>query len=169
MQTKFIIPPDGFPTGPTTPEGAACDLIRARFIYRARRLFQETCLTPPTRPSALGTYFKFYYYLLSDLRDVPPKKTTGPEEIKAIRKLYFARDLSNPEPRVFAARELGWVGIKFVDMLLEQNNGKKLSHRVLVAEVRKNLWFAHPLPNTSPLVSAGFNAESPSQKEWRRL
>lgn len=169
MQTKFTIPADGFPTGPTTPEGAACDLVRARFIYRARRLFQETCLPPPKGPSALGTYFKFYYYLLSDLRDVTPKKTTGPEEIKAIRKVYLARELSRPEPRAVAARELGWVGIKFVDLLLEQNNGKKLTERILVAQVRKNLWFAHPLPNTSPRISTGWREESPSSKEWRRL
>lgn len=169
MQNKFKIPPDGFPSGPKTPEGAACDLIRARFIYRDRTLFQETCLPPPKTAGLLGTYFKFYYYLLSDLSDPNPKKTTRPEEIKAIRKLYAARDLSHPERRAATLQALGWQGVKFVDMLLEQNNGKKLSERVLVVEVRKNLWFAHPIPNTSSNLSEGWQEEPPSTREWRRL
>ena len=56
MQKKSTFPQDGAPTGPNTPEGAACDMVRA-LMYHDRARLLEICL-PPQRTSSLGTYIK---------------------------------------------------------------------------------------------------------------
>ena len=167
MQKKSTSPQDGPPTGPNTPEGAACDMVRA-LMYHDRARLLEICL-PPQRTSSLGTYIKFYYYFLNSESGRTLGIGKGPEEMKVIRKVFEARSLSDPGPRTLATKEMGWADIKFVDVVVTLNNGKQETKRTLVVAVRKNLWFAHPIPNTSPQLSAGLEAESLSRKEWRRL
>lgn len=168
MQKKPATVPDPFPTGPTTPEGAACDLMRA-LAYSDGKLLREVVVQPTGGWQVMGTYQKFLGYLLQGFGLEKPRRGTKPTDPKGIRKLYEARPLTDPAPKNLVQSALKWHDVKFVDLVLEFNNGSTEPRRILVIATRSTLWFAHPLPRTSPLLSAGLEKESPSKKEWRRL
>ena len=127
-------------------------------------------VVPPTGGwQVMGTYKKFSAYLLQGFGFEKPHRGTKPTDLKGIRKLYEARSLTDPAPKNLIQSTLKWHDIKFVDLVLEYNNGSTEPRRVLVVATRRDLWFVHPLPRTSPLLSAGLEQEPPSKKEWRRL
>lgn len=155
---------DGFPSGHASPEGVACDLARA-FIQRKVSLFKSTCITPIGNGESAKEYGAFLKQMERSFATEAKKKTPSPGGPKAIVKVFAARSLSRNGPASYAYAVLGLKDVKFVDVSVLLHNGKSGMNRTLVLQDASGKWFVHPLPMSSPLLSAGLNDESPSTKD----
>jgi hypothetical protein len=98
---------DGFPAGHDTPEGAACDLVRA-FIKRDVKLFRETCLQPPEKQDARDEYAVFLKDTAAEIEKEAGRKEPSPAGPKAIAKVFGARSLSRGGPASFGWAAFGY-------------------------------------------------------------
>lgn len=163
-RTTIQIGADGFPVGHDSPEGAASDLARA-FIKCDGRLFDKTCVrlyaNGGTGPAA---YAKF-------LRDTAEamkvaKTSAHPGGPKAIGKVFAARHLSHDGPASYGYAAFGFQDIMFVDVGVFLRDGGHALNRTMVIKDKDGLWYVHPMPDASPLLSDGLNDEGPSTQDF---
>jgi len=152
---------DGFPSGHTTPEGVACDLARA-FIKRDIKLFNDTCIKPYGEGEGTKSYKEFLEQIAVEIAEELKRETPSPQGPKELKKLFAARHLSLNGPGSAGFAFFNFQDVMFVDVGIMTHEDKKFLMRTLVIKKDDNKWYAHPAPETDPLLSAGLNDESDS-------
>jgi len=156
---------DGFPTGQSTPEGAASDMARALMTNNVVLLKASTLETFGT-----GRTQKIYESSMEKMVEGTEKEKAGesknPKLPQKFDKVYQARDLRRKGPTSYAKTAFGYEDVKFVDMVTILRDGSKLTNRTLVVLKEDGKWYVHPFPTIDPLLSSGLNSETPSQIEF---
>ncbi|MBO6514294.1 MAG: hypothetical protein JJ974_10055 [Phycisphaerales bacterium] len=155
---------DGYPTGQSTPEGAACDLARS-FIQPDGALFQSVCLSWPHGQSG-EAYTEFINNMGTKMDSMQGKNIAdfgGPKQITAV---YKARYLSRSGPGSFGFAVMDLHDVMFVDVVAETWEDSTFLSRTLVVQKSNKKWYAMPRPDLFPLLSAGLNEESDSTTLW---
>ena len=165
---RIKVAADGFPAGHDTPEGAACDLIRA-FIQRDAKLFEETCLKPFAPAESRDEYAAFLTETAAEIRREAKRKEPSPGGPKTIAKVFAARSLSRGGPASFGWAVFRFQDVKFVDVGAILHNGERYLNRTLVVKDAAGKWYVHPLPNSCPLLSFGLNEESDSKTDFSEV
>jgi hypothetical protein len=150
---------DQFPSGAASPEGAACDLVRA-FIRSDVDLLKATCIKryPPAQE-------KFDQFLAMIIRGTEEDKQRGVPHSKnpaKIVKVFAARHLTKNGPASYGYAVLNLQDVMFVDVLARLHDGSSFVNRTMVVKTQKGLWRVHPCPTVDSLLSAGLNQESDS-------
>lgn len=86
----------------------------------------------------------------------------APDNPKKIVKVFAARELSNNGPASYGYASFDFQDIMFVDVEVELRSGNRHLRRTMVIKDRDGKWYAHPVPDVSPLLSSGLYDESPS-------
>lgn len=162
---KLKVGTDGFPSGHSTPEGAACDLARA-FISHDGALFTNTCIRVYAGGKSGTDYAAFLKSTAATMRADAAKKQQPPGSPKAIGKVFAARHLTANVPVSYGHATFGFEDIMFVDVGIFLNDGKHALARTLVIKDRDGNWYADPAPNISPSLCLGLDRESPSKQDF---
>ena len=161
---KLKLAADKFPAGSATPEGAACDYVRA-FIQRDAALFTAAC----TKPFGGGENRKGYEELLSDIADSmklgAAAKDTPPYQPKAIGKVFAARHLTKDGPASYGYAAFDFGDVMFVDVERILQDGERSPERELVIK-QGDRWSVDPAPQLSPLLSVGLEDEPASTQDF---
>jgi len=157
---------DGFPSGHSTPEGVAADLARA-FISRNAKLFRSTCIKPFGGGENRKAYESFLKQTAAQIVEAAKKPTPPAGGPKAIRTVFASRALSKNGPASYGYATFGFLDVRFVDVVAVLRNGKTYANRTLVILDSDKKWYVHPLPSSSPLLSAGLNEEPVSVKSFK--
>jgi hypothetical protein len=160
---KLKVRADGLPYGHETPEGVACDLARA-FIQRDATLFTNTCIRLYGGGKGPAAYAEFLKSTTEGILAEAARTNAPPRGPKEIAKLFAARHLSRSGPTSYGYAGFGFQDIMFVDVEVILHGGKRALHRTLVIKDKDGKWYVHPAPDVSPLLSAGLNDESASEK-----
>ncbi len=164
---KLKVLADGFPSGHDTPEGVACDLARS-FIQNDAVLFTNTCIRLFGSGQSRSDYADFLQKTEQGIRD-EAKRTDAPRGPKAIGKVYAARHLSRNGPASWGYAAFEFQEVMFVDVGAHLHEGGRFLNRTLVIKDRHGKWFVHPHPDSSPLLSAGLNEETPSEQDFSEI
>ncbi|MCD6049830.1 MAG: hypothetical protein K0Q55_1233 [Verrucomicrobia bacterium] len=160
---KLTVADDGYPAGRKTPEGVACDLARA-FIQRDAALFTNTCVRLYAGGNGPVAYAEFLQTTAASIQqEATRKEARGP---KSIGKVFAARHLSRNGPASYGYAAFSFQEIMFVDVGVLLHNGKAALNRTMVIRDKDGLWYVHPAPQVSPLLSAGLNDEPASQTDF---
>jgi len=160
---RITVANDGFPTGQDTPEGAAVDLARA-FIRQDAAQFRQTCIRPYGAGSVRADYVEYLDGVAAHFRkDTRDQSSENP---RRILRVFAARHLSADGPASYGYAIFNFQEVMFVDVEVALNNGKKLIRRTLVIEDQDKRWYAHPVPDVSPLLCYGLYQESPSTRRF---
>src|SRR5882724_3198911 len=154
---------DGFPTGQDTPEGAADDLTRA-FMRQDATQLRQICVRPFGAGSARAEYVEYLDGVSAHFGKDTPNET--PENPRRIARVFAARHLSKNGPASYGFASFNFRDVMFVDVEVVLNNGKKLVRRTIVIKDQDEIWYAHPVPDISPLLSDGLYDESPSIRRF---
>jgi hypothetical protein len=166
---KLKVASDGFPAGHDTPEGAACDLVRA-FINRDASLFTNTCIKLYAGGNGPEDYAKFLQDTVEEIKKEAAKKAPSPGGPKSIGKVFAARHLSRNGPASYGYASFGFQDVMFVDVGAFLHNGERSLNRTMVIKAPDGKWYAHPLPAAgSGLLAAGLNEEKPSEKDFSEV
>lgn len=152
---------DGFPTGHSTAEGAACDLARA-YIERSPASFRGTCIRP-YGPSAYEDCLDNFVASMKQEAANEVSSTAGPREIG---KVFAARHLAMDGPASSGYALFGFQDVMFVDVGVVLHSGDRFLNRTLVIRDKDGLWYVHPSPEVSPLLAAGLDDEAPSLRDF---
>ncbi len=154
---------DGFPTGQGTPEGVACDAVRA-FIKSDHRLWLSVLVRP-----IYGKLNPEYEKFKTQMVEQKKKNAKNPDfpKIKIV-KVYRARNFSKNGPGSAAYAIHGFTGNKFVDVVVDMGGQKEQRARYQVMLDKDKKWYFNPRPDLSPLFSMGLNEESDSKEEWKK-
>jgi hypothetical protein len=163
-QTNYKINSDGFPTGQDTPEGTACDAIRA-YINSDHALWLSRLIRPIFGEEKNKKYEAFKEMMVEKSKE--SAKDPNFPKIK-ISKVYKARNLSKDGPESMAYAIFGITENQFVDIEVDSGKGKiqKLRYQVMLDKDGK--WYFNPRPDLSPLMSMGLNDENQSTEEWKK-
>jgi hypothetical protein len=74
--------------------------------------------------------------------------------------------LSRTGPASYGKATFEFQDVRFVGVGVVLHNGKKHLNRTLVIKDKAGKWYAHPLPDSSPLLSVGLNHESESKTDF---
>lgn len=153
---------DGFPTGQGTPEGAASDLARA-FMLRDVTRFRHICIRPYGDGKSGAEYMQYLDgvsdHLKQEKRNPSPDNPDNPKEIL---KVFAARHLSKHGPASYGYAAFDFQEVMFVDVEVLLHSGSRHLRRTMVIKDRDGKWYAHPVPDVSPLLSYGLYEESAS-------
>ncbi len=155
---------DGFPSGPDTPEGAACDLARA-FIYDDPVLFLATCIEPFGDPEARMARHQFLQSMVVQMKMDPAGKAPAQDSPRSITKCFAARHLREAGPTSYGAATFGFQDVMFVDVSALLQNGETRICRTLTIKNKQGKWVVDPQPESLPQLSAGLDDETPSTQE----
>lgn len=164
-KSKMAIAADGFPTGQETPEGAAAALARA-FIEKDPAAFKRVSIRVYNQAQAGTEYEAFLSGVVADMASEKNRATPSPGSPKAIGKVFAARHLSSSGPASYGYASFGFQDVAFVDVGVLLHNGQRALNRTLVIKDRDGIWYAHPAPFVSPLLSKGLNSEPPSKSDF---
>jgi hypothetical protein len=156
---KLRVGADGFPTGQGTPEGAATDLARA-FMMRDAGWFRSICARPYGGGKAGAAYIEYLDGVSGHLKQ--KRGDPSPDDPRKIVKVFAARHLSKNGPASYGYASFGFQEVMFVDVEILLHNGNKHLRRTMVIKDRDGKWYAHPVPDVSPLLSDGLYDESAS-------
>ncbi len=156
---KITVARDSFPTGQSTPEGAAADLARA-FMAADPARFRSICVRPYGAGEARAEYENYLAGVVEHLTQKNAKPV--PDNPRTISKVFAARHLTKNGPASYGYASFGFLDVMFVDVEVVLNNGKPLLRRTMVIQDRDAKWYAHPVPDISPVLSDGFYEESKS-------
>jgi hypothetical protein len=162
---KLKVAADGLPSGHDTPEGAACDLARA-FIKRDASLFTNTCIRLYGGGKGPAEYAEFLKSTVESIKAEAARKDASPGGPKSIGKVFAARHLSKNGPASYGYAAFGFQEVMFVDVGVILHNDKRALNRTLVIKDRDSKWYVHPMPDVSPLLSAGLNDETASEQDF---
>ena len=157
---------EGFPSGHSSPEGAACDLARA-FIDCNSELFLETCI-PKFGGGENATKYEMFLDKTSVSIEAESKKqnATAKSGPAKITRLYAARHLTKNGPASYGYATHNFHDVMFVDVVVELHSGESFPNRTLVLKTADGKWYVHPSPITHSLLSDGLNDESESTVEY---
>jgi hypothetical protein len=156
---KIRVAGDGFPTGQDTPEGAASDLARA-FMMRDAAQFRRICLRPYGAGQARAEYIEYLDGVSNHLQQ--EEGSPAPDNPKKIVRVFAARHLSKNGPASYGYAVLDFQEVMFVDVEVLLQSGSRHLRRTMVIKDRDGKWYAHPVPDVSPLLSDGIYEESAS-------
>ncbi len=156
---------DGFPTGTETPEGVACDFVRAS-IQRDPALYLAVCLKPYGGEETKKTYGDFLGSVVAGMKPDAKKNGPSPDEVKSIEKCFVARPLGGGGPASYGYATFGFKDVRFVDVSANLQSGRTRVNRTLVIQEKSGQWAVHPRPDLSPLLSMGLSAEDRSMKDF---
>jgi hypothetical protein len=156
---KLKVAADGFPAGPTTPEGAATDLTRA-FMQRDAAMFRKVCIRPYGEGQGRAEYTSYLDGVSDHLRRATEKPS--PDDPKKIVSVFAARHLSKNGPASYGYAAFDFRDVMFVDVEVMLQNGNRHLQRTMVIKDRDDKWYVHPMPDVSPLLSYGLYEESAS-------
>lgn len=159
---KLKVASDGFPAGRSTPEGAASDLARA-FIERDGVSFRSVCIRPYGRGHARAAYVE---YLIGVSDHFKRQNGTASDEPTKILRVFAARHLSRRGPASYGYAAFNFQDVMFVDVEVMLRTGNTHLRRTMVIKDGDGKWFAHPVPDVSPLLSAGLYQESASTLDF---
>jgi hypothetical protein len=162
---KLRVSTDGFPSGHSTPEGAASDVVRS-LINRDEKLFSSTCVRLYARGDGPAAYAQFLRQTLQNIRQEAAKKEPSPGGPKSIGKVFAARHLSKNGPASYGYATFGFQDIMFVDVGIFLHNGERSMMRTLVIKDSDGKWYVHPAPSASPLLSDGLDEEKASDLDF---
>lgn len=77
-------------------------------------------------------------------------------------KVFAARYLSKNGPASYGYAVLDFQDVMFVDVEVVLHSGNRHIRRTMVIKDRDGKWYAHPVPDLSPLLSYGLYDESAS-------
>jgi len=158
---------DGFPEGSSTPEGAACDLVRA-FINLDSEQFQKTCL--PKMKSGTPSAKKYNQFIEKVVRENSKEKESGEPHKKSpkeIGKVFAARHLSRNGPSSYGYAVYNYQEVMFVDVGAYLHDGSRFLNRTMVVKTEDGKWLVHPCPTTDALLSSGLNDEPDSTVDFK--
>ena len=161
IKPALKLAPDGFPFGHHSPEGAACDVVRA-LIRRDEKLFLATCVRLYVRGSGPEAYAKFLRETLRGMRQESARSEPSPRGPKIIAEVFAARDLTRSGPASYGYAAFGFQGVAFVDVIVGLQDGDRSLMRTLVIKDTDAKWYVHPVPEVSPLLCEGLDDEPPS-------
>lgn len=154
---------DGLPSGSGSPEGAACDLMRA-FIHSDVDLLKQTCIK--RYPPAPKKYEEFLAMVVRGTEEDKQRKEPHPKNPTLILKLFAARHLSAKGPASYGYAVLNLADVMFVDVVTQLADKSRFVNRTMVVKTAKGDWRVHPCPTIDPLLSLGLNNESESTIEY---
>jgi hypothetical protein len=155
---KLKLAADGFPTGQDTPEGAASDMARA-FIKQDASAFRRICIQPYGAGQARAEYVE---YLQGVSKRLKPESVVSADNPIRIAKVFAARHLSKNGPASYAYSNFNFQDIMFVDVEVVLRSREKHLRRTMVIKDKDGKWYVHPVPDVSPLLSAGLYDETAS-------
>ncbi|MCL2310671.1 MAG: hypothetical protein FWC42_10495 [Proteobacteria bacterium] len=155
---------DGYPSGTTTPEGAACDYTRA-FMQRDLALFEQAVL-PPFGDGEIRAQYEQY---LADIKSAFLEASKRPIDpgTREIKKVFVARSFSKSSPAADALAAFNFADVKFVDVGAAYD-GRAVKNRIIVVKDKTGRWRVHPAPEIHPALNYGINQEPPSTAEVAR-
>jgi hypothetical protein len=162
---KLVVAADGFPSGHDTPEGPACDVMRA-LINRDEKLFLATVIKPFSAGPAGAAYTQFLQGTAQNIRAEAAKRVPSPGGPKQIGKVFAARHLSRNGPASYGYAAFGFRDVLFVDVGIMLYSGDRGMNRTLVIQDKDGKWYADPDPEASPLLADGLNEEKPSTLDF---
>ncbi len=154
-------PAAALPSGPSSPEGVACDLALA-FIKNDYALFKSTCIKPLGKGSGATQYREFLDHMHQQFAHVATLESIPQQAPAKINKVFKARLLSLSGPSSYAYSFFNFHALRFVDVLTENGLGEQFNCRTLVLMDSSNNWHVLPYPPAYPLLSDGLNEESAS-------
>jgi len=160
---RLKVAADGFPTGQATPEGAASDLARA-FMARDAAGFRNICIRPYGGGQARTEYAQYLNGVSEHLKQ--EKGNSSPDDPKKIVTVFAARHLSRNGPSSYAYASFDFQDVMFVDLEVVLQSGNRQLRRTMVIKDRDGKWYAHPVPDVSPLLSHGLYDEKASVQEF---
>jgi hypothetical protein len=158
---KVRVADDGFPTGQSTAEGAAGDLARA-FMQGNSALFRTVCLRPYGAGRSRTEYVDYLDNVEIHLKQQKSLGASPPDNPKRITKVFAARHLTKNGPASYGYAAFDFQDVMFVDVEVVLIKGTSLVRRTLVIQDHDGKWYALPVPDISPLLSAGVYDESAS-------
>ncbi|ABF39239.1 hypothetical protein Acid345_0234 [Candidatus Koribacter versatilis Ellin345] len=151
------------PSGQSTPEGVAADYARA-FIADDVSLMQQVLIRPYMGGATHDEYLRWKEGLLEHLRQEKASSAPDPQNPVKIVRVFTSRHLSKNGPASTGYALSGFQDVMFVDVEVLLHSGEKHTERTLVIKDQDGKWYVHPRPDLAPLLSAGLEEESPSQK-----
>ena len=97
QKPKLKVSSDGWPSGHSTPEGAACDAVRA-LINRDEKLFRSACVRLYASGNGPAAYAEFLSDTGANIRKEAARAAPSPGGPKAIAKVFGARHLTLSGP-----------------------------------------------------------------------
>lgn len=161
----LVVADDGFPAGNTTPEGAACDLVRA-FALSDVELLKKTCLPTYGGGEIAERYNTFLKKIITGTVEDKAAKTPHPKNPKAIGKVFAARFLTKNGPASYGYAIHGFEDVMFVDIGAFLHDESRFLNRTMVVR-EDGVWRVHPCPTIDSLLSAGLNEESESTIDYK--
>jgi hypothetical protein len=165
---KLKVAADGFPSGHETPEGVACDLARA-FIKRDASLFTNTCIRPYAGGKGPPDYVEFLKSTVESMKAEAARKDAPPRGPKSIGQVFAARALSKNGPASYGYAAFSFQEVMFVDVGVLLHDDKRALNRTMVIKDKDGKWYVHPMPDASPLLSAGLNDEAASEQDFANV
>jgi len=159
---RLKVAADGFPTGQATPEGAASDLARA-FIAGDAVGFRNICIRAYGGGQARAEYTQYLNGVSDHLKQ---KGSPSPDDPKRIATVFAARHLSKNGPSSYGYATFEFQDVMFVDVEVVLQSGNKHLRRTMVIKDRDGKWYAHPVPDVSPLLSDGLYDEDASVQRF---
>ncbi|MEO1129201.1 MAG: hypothetical protein AAFX05_05755 [Planctomycetota bacterium] len=145
---------DGYPTGRSTPEGAAADLTRA-FVENDFEQFLAVAVEPFGEGESLQCY-QTYYEGMEPRVKVP--------FVDRIVEMYESRPLRNPVAQPLAETLLGATDIRFCDVVFARLTGAEMLQRTLVVQMPDGEWRAIIKPDCFPDLFEGLFDETDSTR-----
>lgn len=169
QEAKLV--PDGFPAGHSTPEGVACDAVRA-YITSDHKLWLSLILPSdyygarctPEGLKGINEYDKFVKMMVEKKK----QNANDPNFPKMnIVKVYKARDFSSNTQRSLSYAMDEFIGNMFVDLVISTNDGGCSRLRYHVMQHKNKKWYFDPRPDLIfKFWVAGLNEEPESTIEW---
>ncbi|MCF6312623.1 MAG: tetratricopeptide repeat protein [Verrucomicrobiales bacterium] len=164
-KAEIIVGNDGFPTGKATPEGAACDLVRA-FINSDVDLLKKTCLLGYGSGKIGDKYNAFLNKIVAGTEEEKTRSAPHPKTPKAFGKVFAARFLTRNGPGSYGYAVHDFDDVMFVDIGAFLHDESRFLNRTLVVRIKGD-WFVHPCPTIDTLLSVGLNEEADSTVDFK--
>jgi len=146
------------PTGQKTPEGVACDAVRA-YINRDSKAWLATLVRPIYGDEGNKQYADFKKQMADGADKAKEDKPFKPPRIV---KCHKARQFSMNGPGSAAYAMDLFTGNMFVDVIIETAPGQTQRLRYHILKDKNEKWYFEPRPDLCPLFSMGLNKESDS-------
>jgi len=163
---------DRYPTGYATPEGVACDAVRA-YIRGDPDLWLSTLLPASyygdvrnaNGAQEVAKYEDFKTDMVEKTKANAADPSIGKMRIAAV---YRARPFSAMGPASLAYGLYECRGNMFVDIRIVDGTAEVTQVRYHVMQDKQGRWYFDPRPDLIPLLSLGMNHETESTEEWKR-
>lgn len=123
--------------------------------------FQRICIRLYGESESGKKYLEYLEGISSHLKQA--KLNPSADDPRTISKVFAARHLTKSGPASYGYASFDFQDLMFVDVEVLLRSGKKHLKRTLVIKDRDGKWYAHPMPDISPLLRDGLYEESDSE------